>query len=64
MAVSQRGGSYVTTHELITWTVILGELVVNCLVEIGTKPVVGVPRRARKAGRSSLEFIEAGGGEC
>jgi hypothetical protein len=59
MIVSQRGVNEVkvATHDFITWTVILGELVVNSLVANGIEAVVGGPRRARKAGRSSLEFI-------
>lgn len=37
------------THEAMLWTVMLGELVVNCLD--------GVPRRVLKAGRRSLDVI-------
>lgn len=55
----RRGGLQLATYDLTSWTVILGEVVVNCLVEIGIRMglIVGVPRRAREAGRSSLEFI-------
>ena len=44
------------THEEMLWTVILGELVVNCLVAVG-RVVDGVPRRVLRAGRSSLDVI-------
>ena len=55
-----RGGRG-ATYEAMLWTVILGELVVNCLAGVGIA-VDGVPRRVLKAGRSSLEFIGRSGG--
>lgn len=50
------GGGVVATYVSRMWTVILGELVVNCLVEIGSGEIDDA-RKVRKAGRSSLEDI-------
>lgn len=54
--VGSEGRELCATHEAMLWTVILGELVVNCLVAVG-RVVDGVPRRVLKAGRSSLDVI-------